>query len=48
MYQIYINSDCAKGYAYVRDFKLNLVFYGTIEECRKFIDEMTGFGWEVV
>ena len=43
-YQIYRTKDCPKGWAFVRDFKCNLVFYGTIEECYVFIDEMTGFG----
>ena len=44
MYQIYRTHDCPKGYAYVRDFMCNLVFYGTIDECIQFIDDMNGFG----
>lgn len=44
MYQIYITKDCPKGWAYVRDYQLNLIFYGTIEECHQCIDELTGFG----
>ena len=38
-FTIYISKDCPKGWAYVRDFKGNLVFYGTIKECHDFIDQ---------
>ena len=31
---------CPKGYAYVKDFKGNRCFYGTIAECEAFIDQM--------
>ena len=44
IFQIYKTKDCPSGYAYVRDYQLNLVFYGPIEECQSFIDNVTGFG----
>ena len=43
MYQL-ITKDCPKGWGYVRDYMGNLVYYGSIEECFKFIDDM--MGWE--
>ena len=43
MFSIY-TKDCPKGWAYVRDYTGNLVYYGPIEECFKFIDQM--MGWE--
>ncbi len=44
IFQIYKTKDCPSGYAYVRDYQLNLVFYGPVEECQSFIDNVTGFG----
>lgn len=44
MYQIWITNDCPKGWAYVRDYQCNLIFYGTIEECHQCIDDLMGFG----
>lgn len=43
MFQIWICKDCPKGYAYVKDYQGNLVFYGTIKECHDFIDQAMGF-----
>lgn len=36
MFQI-IKEDCPKGWAYVRDYMGNKVFYGPEEECKQFI-----------
>lgn len=41
MYQI-IKTDCPKGYGYVRDYMGNKCFYGTLQECQEFIDQMEG------
>lgn len=41
MYTI-IKTGCPKGWAYVRDYMGNLVYYGRIEECKTFISEMEG------
>lgn len=46
VYQIFVNSDCAKGWAFVRDYTGNLVYYGSVDDCKKFIDDVTGFGME--
>ena len=40
MYYQLDKSGCPKGYAYVKDFKGNRCFYGTIAECEAFIDQM--------
>ena len=42
-YQIYKTADCPKGWAYVRDYQGNKVFYGEIEACNQFINNVTGF-----
>lgn len=39
MYQFY-TKDCPKGWAYVRDYMGNLVYYGTEDECKLFIEAM--------
>ena len=39
MYTI-IKTGCPKGWAYVRDYMGNLVYYGRIEDCKQFISEM--------
>ena len=40
MYYQLDKTDCPKGYAYVKDFKGNRCFYGTISECEEFISQM--------
>ena len=35
-----VTADCPKGYAYVRDYTGNLVYYGSIDECHHFINAM--------
>ena len=42
-YQIYKTDDCPNGWAYVRDYQGNKVFYGEIEACNQFINDVTGF-----
>lgn len=39
-YSIYVPINVEKGFAYVRDFKGNLIFYGTLEQCYDFIERM--------
>lgn len=36
MFQI-VKEDCPKGWAYVRDYMGNKVFYGPEEDCKQFI-----------
>ena len=43
MYQIYRTDDCPKGWAYVRDYQGNKVFYGELEACYQFIHDVTGY-----
>ena len=43
MFQIWIGKDCPKGWAYVKDYLGNLIFYGTIKECADCIDTLLGF-----
>ena len=39
MYTI-IKNGCPSGYAFVRDFYGNKMFYGTIKDCKTFIVRM--------
>lgn len=41
-FELYIPSGTPEGFSYVRDFKGNLVYYGTVEECETFIKQMEG------
>lgn len=40
MYTI-VKNGCPSGYAFVRDYMGNKAFYGTIKECKQFIESMT-------
>ena len=40
MYRI-DKAECPKGYSYVVDYMGNKCFYGTIKECKTFIEIMT-------
>ena len=40
-FRIYTNG-CVKGYGIVRDYLGNTWFYGTIEECKEWIDNVEG------
>lgn len=35
-----VTDGCAKGYGAVRDYLGNTWFYGSLEDCQKFITEM--------
>lgn len=35
-----VTDGCAKGYGVVRDYLGNTWFYGSLEDCQKFITEM--------
>ena len=35
-----VTAGCPKGWAYVRDYTGNLVYYGSIDECHHFINAM--------
>lgn len=34
--------DCPDGFAYVKDYQGNKIFYGRLEECKKCIKDLTG------
>ena len=35
-----VSNGCAKGFAFVRDYMGNKCYYGTIQECITFINDM--------
>lgn len=37
---ILVKNGCPSGYAFVRDFYGNKMFYGTIKECKEFMYHM--------
>lgn len=37
-----VKTDCPSGYAYVKDFKGNMCYYGPVAECKKFIEYIWG------
>lgn len=39
MYTI-VKNGCPSGYAFVRDYMGNKMFYGTIKDCKEFINRM--------
>ena len=39
LYRIEKN-NCPSGYAYVMDFKNNRIYYGPLEACKQFINDM--------
>lgn len=41
MYTI-VKEGCPKGWAFVRDYMGNLVYYGPIADCKEFIKAMEG------
>ena len=42
MYCQIINTGCPAGYAFVRDYMGNRIFYGTVDECRDCMDVLNG------
>lgn len=38
-----VTNGCKKGYAFVRDYMGNKCFYGQLEECYQFINDMMGY-----
>ena len=39
-FSLYIPAGTPEGYSYVRDYKGNLIYFGTKEECEIFISRM--------
>ena len=37
-----VTAGCPKGWAFVRDYMGNLVYYGSIEDCKAFIEHVGG------
>lgn len=35
-----ITNGCRKGYAFVRDYMGNKCYYGTMKQCKQFINDM--------
>ena len=38
-----VTNGCKKGWAFVRDYMGNKCFYGQLEECYQFINDMMGY-----
>ena len=41
-YYTLIKDGCPDGYAYVRDYMGNKCYYGTVDDCKAFIERMEG------